>query len=226
MLASDLTGDAESRFIVSQSRARGEDRDGDNNSIEQQTSLSKFLSTALDSMKASASLRRSGGRRLSRKSSTFRSAECGQKPKLALPIRSGARKHVLSIIPKSVFCLIYVTENIESFPIKLQHSSKSKPLLLETDNESWEAICHGVPVPRHSPPCSGWGLGFSPGQCQRFEIRNGDGNLSSSFLSHSQFSGVFEGRFKDCNLHHFEFAGLLGKRLKPRYKSFAKRWHL
>jgi hypothetical protein len=107
--------------------------------------------------------------------------------------------------------LIYVAENIESFSIKLQHSSKSKPLLLETGNESWEAICHGVPVPRHSATCNGWGLGFGSGQCQRFKIRNCDGNVASSFLSHSQFSGVFEGRFANRNLHHFEFAGLLGE---------------
>jgi len=118
-----------------------------------------------------------------------------------------------------------MAENIESLPIKLQHSS-NQSTSLEIRNESWEAICHGVVVLCHSPPCDGWGLGFSSGQGQRFKIRNGDGNVSSSFLSHSQFSGVFEGRFKDCNLHHFEFAGLLGKRLKPRYKSFAKRWDL
>ena len=74
--------------------------------------------------------------------------------------------------------MIYVPENIESLPIKLQHSSKSKPLLLEIDNESWEAFCHGVPVLRHSAPCSGWSLGFSSGQRERFKIRNGDGNVS------------------------------------------------
>jgi len=119
-----------------------------------------------------------------------------------------------------------VAENIESFPIKLHHSGESEPPFAGDRNEIWEAIRHGVSVLRHSTSCNGWGLGFGSGQCQRFKIRNGDGNVSSSFLSHSQFSGVFEGRFAHRNLHHFEFAGLLGKRLKPRYKSSAKRWDL
>jgi hypothetical protein len=85
-----------------------------------------------------------------------------------MPSKSWVSKHVLSIIPKSVFCLIYVAENIESLPIKLQHSSKSKPFLLEIGNESWEALCHGVPVRRDGTPCNGWGLGFGSRQRQRF----------------------------------------------------------
>jgi hypothetical protein len=111
--------------------------------------------------------------------------------------------------------LIYLAENIESCPIKLQHSSQSNHLLLEIVNESWEAICHGVPVRRHSTSCNGWGLGFGSGQCQRFKISNCDGNVTSSFLSHSQFSGVFEGRFAHRDLHHFEFAGLFSERIEP-----------
>jgi hypothetical protein len=111
--------------------------------------------------------------------------------------------------------LIYVAENIESFAIKLQHSSQSKPPLLETGNESLEAICHGVPVLHRCTSGDSRNLGFSSRQRQRFKIGNCDSNISSSFLSHSQFSGVFEGRFANRNLHHFEFAGLLGKWIEP-----------
>ncbi len=39
------------------------------------------------------------------------------------------------------------------------------------------------------------------------------------FLAISQFSGVFEGRFANCHLHHFEFAGLLSKGIKSRHQS-------
>jgi len=113
--------------------------------------------------------------------------------------------------------LIYVPENIESFPIKLQHSSEPKTTFFAGDrNEIWEVLCHGVRVLSHCTPGNGRYLGFGSGQCQRFKIRNCDGDVSSSLLSHSQFSGVFEGRFANRNLHHFEFAGLLGKWIKPR----------
>lgn len=48
-----------------------------------------------------------------------------RKPQSVVAIKGNAGKHVLSIMLKTVFYLIYVIENIKSFPFKLRHSSES-----------------------------------------------------------------------------------------------------
>jgi hypothetical protein len=81
-------------------------------------------------------------------------------------------------------------------------------------------------VLRDCPPGRSRDLGFGTGYRQRFDVGNCDLYVAGSFLSHSQFAGVFKGYFANRNIHRFEFAGLFSKRIKSEHQPFAECWNL
>lgn len=93
-------------------------------------------------------------------------------------------------------------------PIKLQHSSALKKILLEMCHERWEVFRNRVLVHCYRGPGNGRDLGLGPGQRQRFNFGERYGHFAGPFRGHSQFASVFEGGISYWNLRHSELAGL------------------